>query len=347
MLAETAGAIPLSSQRALLNLVASSDIYVLLLGPRYGETGDSGFSPTEDEFNEAKRRNRRIIVLRQVGEMEETQMAFLRRASGRWEEGLFYATFTDERDVALKVVRALTNLRLLDDLDEALPAAQARASELARGDPRGGGFYGGGAAEQARVAIVPIGGQRILDELMLNDQTLGERLADGARASGLVPHALGLSIEMTGQGVALLAGDSRNPQISIKIGTDASVTVAGPVTGADRNSGSMHVDPERLEELLTRAAAFALTALDVLDRHQDVQQLAVTGAILNANGRVFGRPTNSGSMTFGNSHSLPPTIVAPDPPLVVRRVDLSEDSWSSRVVAAIRRIFADASAATG
>jgi hypothetical protein len=35
-----------------------------LLGPRYGDRGDSGFSPTEDEFNEAELRNNPIIRIR-------------------------------------------------------------------------------------------------------------------------------------------------------------------------------------------------------------------------------------------------------------------------------------------
>jgi hypothetical protein len=52
-------------------------------------------------------------------------------------------------------------------------------------------------------------------------------------------------------------------------------------------------------------------------------------------------------MSLGNSHSLPQTVVAPESALVVRRVDLGDNSWRARLVAAVRRIFADANATAG
>ena len=189
VMAETAGAMPISSKQGLLNLVAGSDIYLLILGSRYGERTASGFSPTEDEFNEAKRRHKRIVVLKQADEMELAQTEFLQRAAGRWDEGLFYATFDDERDVALKVVRALTNIRQLDDLSVALPRAQELATALARGEERSGYYHSGG---EARVVFVPVGDLRIIDELMLNDEQLGDQLSAVARFVGLVPQALTL-----------------------------------------------------------------------------------------------------------------------------------------------------------
>lgn len=344
VMAETAGALPVSPRTGLLQLVASSDIYLLILGNRYGQSGDSGFSPTEDEFNEAKRRNRRIIVLKQAVEMEPAEQEFLDRVAGRWEEGLFYATFADERDIALKVVRALTNLRQLDDVSSLLPIAQERAAALAGGDNRAG-FYGGGG--EGRIVFAPIGGQEIIDPVTLDDQQVVERLAAVAREAGLVPQSLGIVGKSSGQGFVLVGGDERNPTIQIEVQTDGAVVVTKAVVGSDGHFGAMHVDPDRLAALLSEAAVFAGAAYDVLDRHRDVDQLAVTAAIIGANGRVFGRPPSTNSMSLGGSHSLPQVVLAPQPALAVRRADLGSADWRTRVTASIKRVFADAGAVAG
>jgi hypothetical protein len=106
LMAEMAGARPQSPQHALL------------LGAHYGDPGASGLSPTEEEFEQAKRRNKPIVILRQDVAMEPAQQEFLARAGGGWEEGILWDRFTDERDVGMKVVRALTNVRQLGDVRE-------------------------------------------------------------------------------------------------------------------------------------------------------------------------------------------------------------------------------------
>lgn len=151
---------------------------------------------------------------------------------------------------------------------------------------------------------------------------------------------------ITVPGVQLVAGDARNPDIRIAVATDGAVVITASVAGEGGNFGSMHIDPHRLQALLEAASDFAARAFDLLDGHQDVQQLALVVAILGANGRLFGRPVSSNSMSLGGSHSLPQIVVAPEPPVIVRRVDLAESAWRERVVAALRRIFADAGAAT-
>jgi Domain of unknown function (DUF4062) len=54
IMAELSGASAASAQRALLDDVARADVYLLILGERYGTPGASGLSPTEEEFEEAE-----------------------------------------------------------------------------------------------------------------------------------------------------------------------------------------------------------------------------------------------------------------------------------------------------
>ena len=67
------------SRRALLDRVASCDAVVLLLGRDYGEAGERGVSPTEEEFDEARERGIPILALVQDTAREPAQDEFLRR----------------------------------------------------------------------------------------------------------------------------------------------------------------------------------------------------------------------------------------------------------------------------
>ncbi len=52
-----------SSREACLAGVEDCDVYVLLLGPRYGEPlPDSGMAPTEEEFEHARRMDKPILA---------------------------------------------------------------------------------------------------------------------------------------------------------------------------------------------------------------------------------------------------------------------------------------------
>jgi len=137
------------------------------------------------------------------------------------------------------------------------------------------------------------------------------------------------------------------------VGTDGVVMVEAAVTGTDASFGGMHIDPDRLDLLVGGApqvggggVGFAAGVWQRIDRHADVQQAAVALAITNANGRVYGRPLGN-TMSFGRSHQLPHTIVVPQPAALVRRGDVTGTELRERVLAATRRVFADAGAVSG
>jgi len=130
------------------------------------------------------------------------------------------------------------------------------------------------------------------------------------------------------------------------VGTDGVVMVEAAVTGTDASFGGMHIDPDRLDLLVRGSTQFAAGVWQRIDRHADVQQAAVALAITNANGRVYGRPLGN-TMSFGRSHQLPHTIVVPQPAALVRRGDVTGTELRERVLAATRRVFADAGAVSG
>ena len=103
LMAELAGARVESAQCALLELVGRCDIFLLLIGSRYSQ-------PTEDEFKEANRLGKAILVLRQNGQLEPEQEAFLERVAGGWSGGRLWGTYDGASDVALAAVKALANI---------------------------------------------------------------------------------------------------------------------------------------------------------------------------------------------------------------------------------------------
>jgi hypothetical protein len=104
-----------------VDLVADADALVLVLGSHYS-------GPTEDEFNEARRLGRPVVVLKQRVALDVDQQEFLDRLASGWVGGRMWAEFEDERDVLEVAVEALANLGRDRRSAELGPAAQQRAA---------------------------------------------------------------------------------------------------------------------------------------------------------------------------------------------------------------------------
>ncbi|MGH2383258.1 MAG: DUF4062 domain-containing protein [Candidatus Limnocylindria bacterium] len=342
VMSETLGAAAASPRQALLDEVRDADAYLLLLFPRYGEADESGTSPTEQEFSRAAELAKPIVALVQEGDLEPRQREFLERVRGQWGEGHLTGSFSGASDLSEAVVRGFTNLRRsLEAGGDDLPAAQARAVELARGEERGGSIS---SSCQARVAFVPATGNTLLDALTLEDAELGRVLADAARHTDLAPHSIGLETATSRSGIRL---SGAHPQqfatVELALLANGAVTVEGPVGGTG-TFGSMRIEPERVHQLLLGAGAFAQRAWERVDTDGDVRRVGIAIAVLEANGKVFGEAPEGNSLTTGGAMSLPPVVVAPEGGLGVSRADVASAAVTERLLAELRAIFRDAGA---
>jgi hypothetical protein len=325
-----------SPRRALLDQIAAADIYLLLIGERYG---DAEPSPTEEEYEEAVRLHKPVLILAQVGARDPEQEGFLSRVRGSWGDGALSGTFSGAEDVAAAVAGALG--RQQAGIVEDAPAAQEKAKEFAHGSDRSGGS--GGVA--ARIALVPLRQTTLLDPEGLDAPGLGEDLASTLRETGLVPQRIGLDARVSGTGVQLRGADADSwvtPEATVL--TNGAVVVVGSVAAEDAQLGFSLVDPERLERFISQAGRFAKTAWDRIDRQDEVAQVAVAVAIPEASYKGFGRVSGS-SMTV--SMNLPPVVVAPEPAEIVPRGQLDGERLARRIVAAVKRVFDDAGAVQG
>lgn len=91
---------------AYLGAVAASDIYVGLLGPRYGKPLKTGYSATHAEYDEAVRRGLRISVWSAAGDLDGRQRDFLDAVR------VFHTTgsYASPEDLGAKVERRLREI---------------------------------------------------------------------------------------------------------------------------------------------------------------------------------------------------------------------------------------------
>lgn len=327
---EELSAAPSSSQRALLDQVAAAEYYLLLLGARYGEAHAGATSPTEDEYNEAARLGKPILILVQEIELEPRQREFLERIRGNWGEGVFYGRFTDAGDVGAKVADALARQRA--GITEDGPAAQERALALATVDDRSGL----GEPARVRIAFAPLRQTTLLDAMALDDGDLADDLIAALRSGGAIPQSVGISAEVSAAGVKLGPGpQQRGPEA--RVDADGGISISASVA-AEGMLGGMQIDPLRLGFFLIEAGRSAQLIWDRIDTRSEVGRVAVTVAILDAQHLAYG--VSSGSVSLGGS--VPHAVVAPDPPTLVPKAQLDQEALSRQLQASIKRVFADA-----
>lgn len=112
VMSEYLAARPYSSEVACINEVEQSDIYVLLLGARYGYETDEGLSVTHAEFRAARAANRPVLAFVQQCEMEPKQDAFKREVEA-FQGGVFRASFATAQELKDHVIRALRQLETM------------------------------------------------------------------------------------------------------------------------------------------------------------------------------------------------------------------------------------------
>lgn len=320
-----------SPKRALLDQIGKADIYLLLIGKRYGETQPS---PTEQEYEEAMRLRKPILILVQEGRRDPEQEAFLIRVRSGWEGGVLSGTFSTSDDVAAAVAAALG--RYQAGIAEDAPSARGRARELASGTNR----HGASSGVAARVVFVPLRQTTLLDPEALDAPSLGDDLAAALRETGVVSQRIGLNAQVTGAGVHLQGTDVISwvtPEATVH--ADGAIVALSSVAVDDAPMGFSLVDPDKLEQFVRGAGRFAQATWNRIDERDEVSQVAIAAAIPDASYKGFGR-TKDSSMTM--STSLPSVVVAPEPPEIVPRGQVDDERVARRIVAAVKRIFSDA-----
>lgn len=99
---------PVPSRQACLEGVQSCDVYLLLLGERYGyEFPETGLGPTAEEHVAARTAGIPRLVMRKIGVPPEPKQKELIEEIRSYRDGVFYSEFTDVVDLQAKVAAAI------------------------------------------------------------------------------------------------------------------------------------------------------------------------------------------------------------------------------------------------
>jgi hypothetical protein len=103
-----------SSREACLAGVEACDVYVLLLGPRYGDAlPDTGKAPTEEEFEHARRLGKEILAfVKTIDEEDEPRQEQFKARVQSYVNGYFRGSFADPLTLNLAVTAALAGVSL-------------------------------------------------------------------------------------------------------------------------------------------------------------------------------------------------------------------------------------------
>lgn len=337
VLSEDQPAQDIAPRAALLREVARADAYLLILGASYGTTAVP--SPTEEEYREAVRLGKSVLVMVEEGvERETEQQAFLERVSAGWSDGRYRVGFASADALQSEIGFALRALEKEMEGGDGRGAAVGRVAALL--DPSS---HHRGQSPSAHLAVVPTGGARLMTSMQLNEGSIAGELAELVRRAGLAGRLAGFSASESADGIEITEHNDRfhGEQLFARLGVDGALLVAGPI-GGEGQLGGMWVDPDRLGAFVRSGLALAPQVWEVIGSRETVRTAAFQVMIPMADSRSYGRPRGS-SVSMG-AMMRPSEILAPDEPEIATAPLLAASSPAAEILARIERAYRDAGA---
>jgi Domain of unknown function (DUF4062) len=254
---------PVPSRQVCLSGVDQADVYLLVLGGRYGEpVFDSGLAPTEEEFTRARQRGIPMLVFVKQGvEVEPRQQAFIDRVE-EYTGGRFRAGFTDAVDLQPSVARALAELAAQQAplVFAPLPRAAGLSVPWVY-DPaaRAGGFTSHSAILECHV--LPLAAPRLPAASL---DTLSDRLAGLGRLHRLFRTEQALHVTSDPDSVAMSGANRRQPRAGVVVRRSRTVSVWAELPGDTLGHIVEATDlSERVANMLRLAAELVPPETDV------------------------------------------------------------------------------------
>lgn len=270
---EDFGALDQAPQLACLQGVRDCDMTLMLLSATYGQQQQSGLSATHEEFREAMRLLKPVLVFIQEGISPEGRQAEFIKEVRDYLSGRVTGSFSQTDDLKVAITRALLH--------------REQGLETQRADP-------GELEARAKSYITPTN--------VAGSPSLLLIVAAGPKATVVRPTQLNgdqlardlMQLGMFGNSPVLTAGEQTSTQAkagtlalmqresSVLLDEYGTIRVALPATSASVGlpSGRLpSVIHEDVEEKLRRALAFSLAALDSIDLERRLTDLFVVAAV--------------------------------------------------------------------
>jgi hypothetical protein len=329
---------PNSSRNACLDAVASSDIYLAIIGERAGWQAPSGKLVVEEEFEEAQNRDMPVLLFLVDGYREEEAERLAGRLSD-YVEGYFRVEVESPTELQEEIEQALQ--RLIDNpIDEQPDMQRVRDATSAPYDLDG--------RPSLRMVLVPEREEEVVDPMTLESDKFRHRVYRIAHALSVTllrytepkSHSLSQNSLVITQRSSSRQGRGKE-DARIEIGERGRIIIDTSVTEPDQRGmgAGMVIDASKIKGAARRAFAFAEAFFDEIDQHGRYQQFLHNAVLANPGNRKIVDEVNPQKQTFSmprgaqNDH-----IVAFDTPRSISRNTLRDPTEEiDRILTRIRR----------
>ena len=338
----------ISPRTACLDGVRSADALVLILGERYGFVGPSGLSPTEEEYEEARKTHKPVLAFLQADVLHDPRQRSLVDRVQSYVDGHWRKTFHGSPELTELVKNAVAAADLAGAPFRGNQAATRITSELTRDPPNSAD------AALLRTVWTTLRDEEVIDPLDLDDDELKRTLlrlgheCDPPLFS--YEHAKQSITEVSAIRVCQGAfHDWREAEYlaSVEVSIDGTLAVTQSAMGKQDRPGaidqilSTHViDPNVVRERLNQAWSFAASWWRYRDPFTRHDPLLYNLALYNVGHRTFRSPPRQGesiTLPFG---SVDGPLIVFDSARKVSRADFNRsDEDLGRVIKLIERRF--------
>lgn len=326
VLVEDFPSLPVSSRNACLDGVASCDLYLAVIGERGGWTAPSGKLVVEEEFEEAQRRGRLVMVLIQDSARDNGAERLARRLSD-YVDGFFRQTFTTPDELYQKAQRALEpRIRHFQEpmIDTTIISAQLDSPRRLQNEVN------------LRFVLIPERGEEMLDPVQLESQELKYQLYElgSARDVQLLSHERRKETRVTTSAIIIEQADSTpyqtregKDEVRIEINLQGVVTVDVNVTGRQasdwRGMGHLALLEGDIVEGLRRCFAFCNAFYQKWDPFKRYNRFFFNAALNGIGYRpLLAEPSTGNSM--GMRMAGPDAVTAFAQPRLLTRQNLQQ-----------------------
>lgn len=311
-----------SSRNVCLNAVASSDVYICIIGERGGFIAPSGKPVVEEEFEEARARKIPVLLFVRTGSHDDDAIRLLSRLEN-YVSGLFRKEYSDVAELGLRIREALD--ALFPALHMQYTSQDSLLADLSATNPdQYTPFLRNVFAPERLESVID---PRWLGRGDLVDQTLdvGHR-----RTVGLLSYTDGTEI-LQGNGEATIRkialGQRGEARAIVRVTEEGrlslSIALRTEMEGdLDGFNAAMVLAREALAKSFRQSFAFAREYYDLIDPHRRHSVLIWNAALLNLGPRRIEsnpRPRNA----WSGIHSKETPIIAYPRPQRLTRDDLS------------------------
>lgn len=298
VLIEDQPARPDAPRNACLDLVATSDAALFVIGPRGGYRAPSGKPVVREEFDEAQARNLPSIVLLQDVERDPDGEQLAQGLSD-WVGGRLRRTFATPAELEAEVREALSPI--LDSMSR--PDRDPNSLQnLVADTSHGGGQYD----TVLRLVFAPKVESELIDPLLLDSPNLQDSVQRAAHGADFFSYEIAKETRPTSEQLQIIQGaDSRERYAEIVLRVSGEVILASTVRSRGNDDaffagGSMarmfEIVKSDLEQIITGAFTLLGKLLSEIDEHQRYVSWIYNAALLDPQmKRIVDTPAPKGS----------------------------------------------------